>query len=60
MEEEHKWFARLTAFLAGFPPTSIWKSYQAYEDDCNALVELLETLNDEAKPILEERARARK
>jgi len=59
MQHQYAPFARLVAFLAGLPPLEIWPNYRVFEDDCSLIGELLELLGDEAKPILEERARAR-
>lgn len=60
LSHSHAMFARIVVFLAGFPPGEIWRSFAEFEDDCQGVVELLELMTNEAKPILEERARGRK
>lgn len=50
-------YARLVAFFAGFPPTEVWRTYAQFETDLHNLIDLIGELEDEAKPILEERER---
>lgn len=51
---------RLRAFEFGFPPTEVWRTFRQFEDDLEYFVEAIRTLEAEAKPILEERERAKK
>lgn len=57
LADRHSTMARLVTFFAGFPATEVWKTYSQYEQDEQFLIDLLETMTNEAKPILEERAR---
>lgn len=50
--------AKLIAFWAGLPVEEIWKHYEDFEASVDWIVLVLETLEDEVKPILEERARS--
>lgn len=52
--------SRWMAFFVGIAPTEVWSSFRSFQNDCDALVEFLELLTNEAKPLLEERARATK
>jgi len=55
-----KWLGRITAWYLGVAPTDLWATYRAFESDLDRLVELHESLENEVKPILEDRARATK
>lgn len=51
---------RLIAWRQGIAPTEIWRTLAQWEDDIEALSEMIEQCHDEVKPILEERERSRK
>lgn len=51
--------AKVAAFLAGFDPLEVWKTYQDFEATLELLAELIQLAEDEAKPLLEERERRR-
>lgn len=60
MKERESIIACLQAWMVGIAPTEIWTTYDEFERCCNGLIAILEDWEDEAKPILEERARAQR
>lgn len=54
----HSSVARIVAATAGMDPTKVWRTYELFELDVQLLVDLIGLLEDEMKPILEERARS--
>jgi len=49
--------ANIVAFLAGGRAVDVWSSYGKFEGDMCTLAGVMGALEDNAKPILEERAR---
>jgi len=54
-----KWLGRISAWYMGVAPTELWGTYRAFENDLHSLFELAEALNDEVKPVLEDRERSK-
>jgi len=51
---------KLVSWYLGVAPTDVWATYSSWEDTESAMLDLIEQMHDEVKPILEERERARK
>jgi len=54
----HAALFRIMAAVGGADPTKVWRTYELFELDVQLLVDLIGILEDETKPILEERARS--